>query len=757
MFKTPGSNNPGNNSNASNNEQLQHTSQPQSISASSEPVVAPRLSTPETSNLRNDYPNIEHLEAGNVSSWLMERADQLTQRANEERDTTDTVKLFSGAVTAISLGMFNASPLIPIGCTIAGIGYLLAVLQDMKQTHKFAPIPFVRDSLVEFITRNGSADARNNHEQNDYLNLLQYLSPFERSEVDMINCNLPQLSEYLSQAVESGKRFYAYRWLLRMYDLSQGNLPDKNQVLEHMKHVKADSRVNYGVVEIIQNQTPNENSLKRFNGQTSDNALTSGNSHYLPSASLKEDWFNSQEQQPNSIDVSVEHVNTGETENNSASSAESNIDFQSLIKLPLKERALAVIKLLVQSGFDINSICNSQIMAVCGSQRGGKGTLMGIVSTLMLALDTDTKLYYFTTGVDLYPFKCEQTISALNYKEKYPEENDANVKASQEIFKFFQGLDSATPGSLSNVVFMVDEVAGILKCLSESQVGWLLEFWLRSFAKTGATLFLGLHANNLTALSGKTTGWASQFREGVSWIGCKAESVPSDHPLRPILRATGEYFITDPNDFNKIDKHLGKLPEWLKLVSNRFTGQPSPVETMLKLFPEFYELPEKSLKRFNSDKPSIASTATQSMQAFLNSQEQPPTDIRKQLEDLFTNSPSDESEDDEDDESNEDDEDYSYAYDKVLFLGKPVHEIAVILAKYICTNKTNKTNKTKSVIKLDNFHRAACWNQVFGRDRITPDDARKIHQYLEASKLVQTIDGKLIWQFDEIKLRFDIK
>jgi hypothetical protein len=37
----------------------------------------PVLATQETQRLRSDYPSIEHLEAGNVAAWLMERQEQL--------------------------------------------------------------------------------------------------------------------------------------------------------------------------------------------------------------------------------------------------------------------------------------------------------------------------------------------------------------------------------------------------------------------------------------------------------------------------------------------------------------------------------------------------------------------------------------------------------------------------------------------------------------------------------------------------------
>jgi hypothetical protein len=53
----------------------------------------PTLTTPETQRLRSDYPCIEHLEAGNIASWLMERQEQLLIRAKDERTGMNLAKL----------------------------------------------------------------------------------------------------------------------------------------------------------------------------------------------------------------------------------------------------------------------------------------------------------------------------------------------------------------------------------------------------------------------------------------------------------------------------------------------------------------------------------------------------------------------------------------------------------------------------------------------------------------------------------------
>jgi hypothetical protein len=608
MFTTPGD----------NNDNKPEPKQAASVQANNpHPVVIPDLVTSETQNLRSDYPNIERLESGDVASWLMERSEQLIARATSEREDVDTAKLFTGGVALVSLGLLAQSPLIPLGAAISAIGYVYTVLTDIKQTHKFSPIPFVRQEITEFLSTMGSAKARTDaaEDNNDYLNLLQYLSPFERTEVDMINCHLPTLAEYLSQ-IEVGKKFYAYRWLLRMYDLSKGYLPDNSVIQEHMQHVKVDSRINLNVVQVIQNhQQKSENSLKRFknNNETYSQAQTN---LFLPS-----EQENSYDAIPSTnLDTELGFVD------DEPSQQPNQLNFEQIVKLPLPERADAIISILENDGFAITDICNNQIIAIAGNQRGGKGTLMGLVSTLMLAIEPSTALYYFTTGVDVFPIKASKSVSALNYSKSHPNDDDANIKVARETLDFFRSLDKVKPGSLSNVVIMVDEVAGILKRLSDEDKVWLLEFWLRAFAKTGATLFLALHASNLTALAGKSTGWAQQFKSGVAWIGCEAESVKGSSKLRPILRATGKYFITDPENFNSIVKPLGVIPNWLKSCTNPATKQPDPVRTMLKIFSELYQEPGQNVsevKRFNVPETEIEPN------------EQPEIDPVQHLENLF--------------------------------------------------------------------------------------------------------------------------
>ncbi|WP_242056091.1 hypothetical protein, partial [Nostoc flagelliforme] len=57
--------------------------------------------------------------------------------------------------------------------------------------------------------------------------------------------------EYLS-AVEPGKRFYAYRWLLDWFIQLRGQFPTREQLSGHLAQVTIDPRVNYQQVTVIQ-------------------------------------------------------------------------------------------------------------------------------------------------------------------------------------------------------------------------------------------------------------------------------------------------------------------------------------------------------------------------------------------------------------------------------------------------------------------------------------------------------------------------
>ena len=213
----------------------------------------PTLTTEETQRLRSDYPCIEHLEAGNVASWLMERQEQLLVRAKDERTGMNIAKLITLTGGVVGAVCYATSPLALIGGTLAGAGYIWAVARDLNDSHQFAPLPFIRGNFIEFLSAMGDKEAREEWfaSQNELVDLMFHLSPIERYEFGMLKTFIPNLTDFLS-GVEGGKRFYAYRWLLDWYINLKGNLPTLDALNKHLAAVTVDPRVNYQQVSAIQ-------------------------------------------------------------------------------------------------------------------------------------------------------------------------------------------------------------------------------------------------------------------------------------------------------------------------------------------------------------------------------------------------------------------------------------------------------------------------------------------------------------------------
>jgi hypothetical protein len=213
----------------------------------------PTLTTPETQRLRSDYPCLEHLEAGNVASWLMERQEQLLIRAKDERTGMNLAKLITLTGSAVGAICWATSPLALIGGTIAGVGYVWAVARDLNDSHQFAPLPFIRGNFIEFLSAMGDSQAREEWfaSQNELVDLMFHLSPIERYEFTMLKQFIPNLTDFLT-GVEKGKRFYAYRWLLDWYINLKGSLPNQDALNKHLASVTPDPRVDYQQVDAIQ-------------------------------------------------------------------------------------------------------------------------------------------------------------------------------------------------------------------------------------------------------------------------------------------------------------------------------------------------------------------------------------------------------------------------------------------------------------------------------------------------------------------------
>jgi len=540
----------------------------------------PDLTTKETRRLRQKYPSIEHLEAGYAASWLQERHDQLISKAQRSRSEMNLSKLVTLAGTVIGAVCYATSPLASIGAIVSAVGYVWSLGLDINDSHRFAPIPFVRDNLLEFLSAMGDAELREDwlSQRNEIADLMFHLELLERYEFAMLREMHGVLSEYLDQ-VEPGKRFYAYRWLSDRYVDYQGAIPDKDSLNKHLQTVNVDPRINYPVVAAIQDRTTARTIIPPAARTVS---LPASNQIALPENLPSTPTVESQRGQSVIPQVPQKSVPIAR---------DSTPDPQKMLELPTQVRAELLTKSLIQSGFKIDEVLNSQVVAICGTQRGGKGTLAAILATIASAIDLSLVVEYFSAGVDIYPFECNLT-SGLQFPGKSADTSDLLV--AQKLLKFLKNLDNSQPYSHKNLFLVIDEAMRLLGLLEENDRTWAIQYLLSRFAKCGGTLVIVLHGSNLTSVVGKATaGLADTFKMSVTFIGCVAVSVPvPGSGLRKMNVASGEYFKANPANFGEPINggNLGAIPDWLKTEKNPGNGQPDPARTLLKFFPELEQV-----------------------------------------------------------------------------------------------------------------------------------------------------------------------
>jgi hypothetical protein len=503
----------------------------------------PKITTRETEQLRSVYPNISHLEAGDVAGWLTERKDQLLIQAQTAETEADTTRVLGLAAAGIGTICYAVNPFMLIGGMIGGAAWLWFVVAHYNRTKEIAPLPFVRGNFLDALARMGDADLRGG-EQNHLAETIKFLPRAEAGEYVFLYSDFFEVTvDYLTQ-VEPGKRFYAYRWLLTWFEKTKGrSLPGKSALEEHLKTVTVDSRVKPALVKAIQKTTVN-----RFID------LPKPNIEELPQLSA----------------------------NAEPAVAPSP---QALANLPIEPRAIALINAMLAAGFKVDQVMGSQLIAIAGSQRGGKGTLAAILTILLKAENPAINAQYFTAGVDVYPFACTLT-SALKYSGRDADMADGLV--AEDLLRFLKGLDGCEPYSYPNLLLVIDEAMRLLSLMEEADRIWALQFLLSRFAKTGATLIIVLHASNLSSIAGKATaGLAATFKEAINFIGCSTQSV-SLGGLRKINIASGAYFQANPDNFGTplFDGDLGVIPAWLKVEKHPGNGQPDPARSLLTFFPE---------------------------------------------------------------------------------------------------------------------------------------------------------------------------
>lgn len=257
-----------------------------------------------------------------------------------------------------------------------------------------------------------------------------------------------------------------------------------------------------------------------------------------------------------------------------------------LLQLPIRERANRVVAQLLRDGFQVDAILSSQVVAIASPQRGGKGTLAGLLAVLSQALEPKIKVIYISAGIDIYPYRCELH-SAYGYPDLDVE--SADTKVSQYLLAYLKRIANDPPYSHKNEMLVIDEAMKLFGLMSEEDRQWAIEFVLCRYAKLGGVLILVLHASNLSAVVGSrnTEGLADTFQQSISFIGCSSRSVRGAG-LTSLNIASGEYFRTNPKNFGipEKDGYLGCIPKWLTTFTHPGNGFPDPVRTLLKMFPE---------------------------------------------------------------------------------------------------------------------------------------------------------------------------
>ncbi len=419
------------------------------------------------------------------------------------------------------------------------------------------------------------------------------------------------MSEYLVR-VESGKRFYAYRWLFDWFVNLKGTFPGVEQLTSHLATVTLDPRINYQQVTAIQ----------EYQTQVAAQGIPPTQTALLPkvrTASLPQPEFVELPRAVAGENTLVEAIETKvveekpvkeapasstqipivekpQTTRANASTAPPNYDLPTLDEislLPMRERAIAILHRLSADGFDLSRCIADQITCICGNQRGGKGTLMAILAILASAIDPTTKIHYFTAGDDIYPFKCARLVCRLSYPDK--EGDKADLMVAQALYKYLKEMDKLTQGACQDIILVIDEAVALSDYLDPEQKQWMIRFLLTRANKKGAQIFIVLHGKSLTSWvgTGNTSGFSQTFKTGATFIGCEATSIKIN-PLRSMSVATGRYFLADPDDFSKPVEggNLGIVPQWLKTEINPATGQPDPTRTLLEFFPELRSDPQ---------------------------------------------------------------------------------------------------------------------------------------------------------------------
>jgi hypothetical protein len=94
----------------------------------------PKITTKETEHLRESYPSLSHLEAGNIAQWLQERKDGLFEMARASENEADMTRVLGLLASGIGAVCYAVNPMAIVGGLVGGAAWLWFVVEHSNRT-----------------------------------------------------------------------------------------------------------------------------------------------------------------------------------------------------------------------------------------------------------------------------------------------------------------------------------------------------------------------------------------------------------------------------------------------------------------------------------------------------------------------------------------------------------------------------------------------------------------------------------------------
>lgn len=524
-----------------------------------------------------------NLTKENIADQLRKRVNALHDEATSNRLTFQVGKTSLAAVVLGGIGCAAFPALgIPAAVISAGV-WLTSVFAESSTTGRIAPFPFAGVSLHQMAAGidRMAADAGVSH---DELELTDYLPAESRIEYLLILFQGDRLARLLTQVDESEIES-SFAMITQMAINTYGkNGLRLSEALQEAAEFLHDAAVQCG----LESAAPAAPAMAP--GAQQLNPIDGAQYPVLPQHEAAPPAYQpSPNTQIGSIDVPHQTVLNSPADSTPAPTPTA-APRRHITDVPINLRAQIIKDRLESEGFKIGEMLSKSVTVIASEQRGGKGTLLGMIGILMKAFVPETQVLYFTAGSDVYPAGFDKVICA----KSFPNDPNPNKRVFDELYRTVMALEKYEQYEAKNIFIVIDEAIALGDAADSAKNQKMAKYMLKQFAKSGAGAAVVLHASNLSSWLGvgNTGGMAQSFKMGVNFIGCVTQSIPNpDNPMRKIQIASGEYFLADPDNFGKRsgkDAELGKVPDFLLTQKNPYNGAPDPVRSLLAHFPELY-------------------------------------------------------------------------------------------------------------------------------------------------------------------------